>query len=327
MRSRTGLAILVLLLVMLGAVALWQRGQSTRWTRPGPATRSTEVTIAAGATLAAAARTLEKAGVIASTTRFLNDARAYGGKAPIKAGAYTVPARASESDVLAMLQAGRVVQRLVTIPEGMAAVLVRDRLMAQPLLSGPVALPAEGSVLPDSYSFERGEARSALLGQMQAAMTRALDAEWAKRTPASVVQSKRDAVILASIVEKETAKPAERAMVAAVYSNRLRTGMRLQADPTVIYPITKGRALGRRIRRSELDAVNGYNTYAKAGLPQGPIANPSRASIAAVLAPASTKALYFVADGSGGHVFADTLAQHNANVAKWYALRRQRGEM
>ena len=133
--------------------------------------------------------------------------------------------------------------------------------------------------------------------------------------------------MLASIVEKETGQPSERKLVAAVYSNRIRQGMLLQADPTVIYPLTKGRPLGRRILRSELDAKNGYNTYAEPGLPRGPIANPGRASIDAVLNPAASQALYFVADGSGGHVFANTLQQHNANVAKWYAIRRQRGEM
>jgi UPF0755 protein len=162
---------------------------------------------------------------------------------------------------------------------------------------------------------------------MQNAMTKELDRLWAKKAPHSVVNSKRDAIILASVVEKETGKPSERPMVAGVYSNRVRIGMKLDADPTVIYPITKGKPLGRRILRSELNADNGYNTYARAGLPAGPIANPGRESIAAVLNPAKTEALYFVADGTGGHVFANTLAEHNANVRKWYALRRQRGEM
>ena len=158
-------------------------------------------------------------------------------------------------------------------------------------------------------------------------MTRELARLWPTRKPSSVVRTPQEALTLASIVEKETGKASERRMVAGVYSNRVRIGMKLDADPTVIYPITKGRPLGRRIRRSELQAVNGYNTYAMAGLPVGPIANPGRESIAAVLDPADTRALYFVADGTGGHVFADTLAQHNANVAKWYALRRARGEM
>ena len=182
-------------------------------------------------------------------------------------------------------------------------------------------------MLPDGYSFEKGDTRAAVLVRMRAAMTKALAAEWTARKPTTVVKTPREALILASIVEKETALPAERRMVAAVYSNRLRTGMKLQADPTTIYPITQGKPLGRRIRKSELAAVNGYNTYAITGLPEGPICNPGRASIAAVLDPAQSKALYFVADGKGGHVFADTLAQHNANVQRYYALRRARGEM
>jgi len=142
-----------------------------------------------------------------------------------------------------------------------------------------------------------------------------------------VVVSPQAAVILASIVEKETGKPSERRMIAGVYANRLRRGMPLQADPTVIYPVTRGRPLGRRILRSELNANNGYNTYRLTGLPIGPIANPGRASIAAVLNPERTNALFFVADGEGGHIFADTLEQHNANVQRWYAIRRARGEM
>ena len=141
------------------------------------------------------------------------------------------------------------------------------------------------------------------------------------------MKTPQQALILASIVEKETGKAAERRTVAGVYSNRLRIGMKLDADPTVIYPITKGKPLGRRILKSELNAITGYNTYREVGLPLGPIANPGRASIAAVLDPAPTKALYFVADGTGGHVFAETLAEQNANVAKWFALRRQRGEI
>jgi UPF0755 protein len=199
--------------------------------------------------------------------------------------------------------------------------------MKAPTLTGDVPVPEEGSVLPDSYSFQRGESRAAVLARMQAAMTKTLDTLWSKKGPNSVVNSKREAVVLASIVEKETGKASERPMIAGVYSNRVRIGMKLDADPTVIYPITKGRPLGRRILRSELQANNGYNTYAMAGLPAGPIANPGKESIAAVLNPAKTEALYFVADGSGGHVFANTLAEHNANVQKWYALRRARGEM
>ena len=199
--------------------------------------------------------------------------------------------------------------------------------MKAPFLVGDIPVPAEGSILPDSYSYERGEKRSSVVKRMQTAMTKTLADLWAKRKPSSVVTSPEQAIILASIVEKETGVAAERRLVAGVYSNRVRIGMKLQADPTVIYPVSKGLPLGRRILKSELAASNGYNTYAMTGLPVGPIANPGKASIAAVLDPEPTRALYFVADGSGGHVFAETLAGHNANVEKWFALRKAKGEM
>jgi UPF0755 protein len=219
------------------------------------------------------------------------------------------------------------VQRLVTVTEGMPSIIIQEKLAANAYLTGPAPLPPEGSVLPDSYGYKRGETREAVVQRMQAAMTKTLDALWAKRKPTCLVNSKQEAVTLASIVEKETGKPSERRTIAGVYCNRLRIGMKLDADPTVIYPITKGKPLGRRIRRSELAADTGYNTYKKPGLPAGPIANPGRDSIAAVLDPAPTKAIYFVADGTGGHVFAETFAEHRANVEKWYAIRRARGEM
>ena len=297
------------------------------WTAEGPAKQPTPVLITEGSSLGSAASQLEKAGVLASAEGFRLQARVLGGDKPIQAGEYEIPAKSSPSQILGLLQSGKTLQRFVTVPEGLPSILVWERLMRAPTLIGTIPVPEEGSVLPDSYSYRRGEQRSAVLKRMQDAMTKELDALWAKRSPNSVVTSKRDAVILASVVEKETGKPSERRMVAGVYSNRLRQGIKLDADPTVIYPITKGKPLGRRIRRSELMANNGYNTYAMAGLPAGPIANPGRESIAAVLNPVQTQALYFVADGTGGHVFANTLAEHNANVQKWYALRRQRGEM
>ncbi|HEV2747793.1 MAG TPA: endolytic transglycosylase MltG [Allosphingosinicella sp.] len=314
---------LLLAALLLVAGAMFLRG----WTGPGPTAKPTPVVIERGSSLARAAATLEQAGVLASADRFLLQARILGGDAPIRAGEYAVPAKASPAAILELLQSGKTLQRFVVIPEGLPSILVHERLMRAPALTGAVPVPEEGSVLPDSYSYQRGESRSAVLKRMQQAMTKALDTLWARRKPHSAVASKRDAIILASVVEKETGKPSERRMVAGVYSNRLKQGMKLDADPTVIYPITKGKPLGRRILRSELNADNGYNTYARAGLPAGPIANPGRESIAAVLDPAPTRALYFVADGTGGHVFADSLAEHNANVRKWYALRRQRGEM
>jgi UPF0755 protein len=297
------------------------------WGGSGPAGKTLTVQVAEGSSLAAAARELETAGAITSASRFRMLARVFGSGEPIKAGEYRIPAHTSASDILKMLQGGKVLQRLVVVPEGYPSVMVHDALAKADGLTGTVPVPAEGSVLPDSYAFQRGDTRASVVARMQGAMRAYLAAAWKKRKPGIAVTTPEQAIVLASIVEKETGKPAERRMVAAVYGNRLKRGMPLQADPTVIYPITKGRPLGRRILRSELRAKNGYNTYAEAGLPVGPIANPGRASIDAVLDPAQSNALYFVADGTGGHVFADTLDQHNANVRKWYAIRRQRGEM
>ncbi len=297
------------------------------WTGAGPLTADKTVQIPNGVTMTAAAKQLEDEGVIKSAEAFLNRAKIFGGSEPIKAGEFLFPKGVSNSGVLKIMQGGIGQQRMITIPEGMPSILVYERLMAEPLLTGTIEIPAEGSVLPESYSFERGESRQAVLVRMQKGMTDTLAELWAKRSPNTVVQTPQEALALASIVEKETALDSERRTVAAVYSNRVRKGMMLQADPTTIYPITKGKPLGRRIRRSELNDVNDYNTYAKVGLPIGPIANPGRKSIEAVLNPNDSSALYFVADGKGGHIFANTLAEHNANVEKWYAIRRQRGEM
>lgn len=314
----------VLLILALVSAAFWA---AQLWGGAGPGTRNTTLTVAQGSTLTTAARELEKQGAIRDAGMFLTMARIFGDDTPIQAGEYRVPAKISQSDLLKMLQGGRTLQRFVMIPEGMPSILVHERLMAAEQLEGEVAVPVEGTVLPDSYAYNRGDTRQQVLDRMQNAMLEYLAKAWAKRKPGIAVANEREALILASIVEKETGKPEERRMVAGVYSNRLKRGMPLQADPTVIYPVTKGKPLGRRILRSELQDKNGYNTYASAGLPIGPIANPGRASIDAVLNPEQTNALYFVADGTGGHIFADTLEQHNANVQKWYALRRARGEM
>jgi UPF0755 protein len=316
-------------LVLIGLVALALGALVFARTLMGSATveKDTSFTIPAGASVAAVADKLEAEGLISSAPGFVLQARIFGSDAPIQAGEFLIEAGMSQREILAAFQSGDVIRRFVTIPEGMPSILVWERLMAEELLTGEVAVPPEGSILPDTYAFERGQSRKSLVEQMQAAMDRALAEEWAKRRPGIAVDTMRDALILAAIVEKETGKPEERRMVAGLYSNRVRTGMRLQADPTIIYPITKGKPLGRRIRQSEIAAVNGYNTYTRVGLPEGPITNPGRASIAAVLNPENTAALFMVADGTGGHWFADTLAEHNANVAKWYAIRRERGEM
>ena len=292
-----------------------------------PRGASVSLTVAKGASLAAVSSDLDTAGLVDSPRQFRLLARLLGSNARVKAGIYRLTPGDAWRHYLRILQDGRVQRFSLTIPEGTPSVLVVQRLQAELRLTGTIAVPVEGSVLPETYDFTPGEPRAKVLARMQKAMTKTLAELWSSRSPRSVVKTPEQAIILASIVEKETGKAAERRQVAGVYGNRLTRGIKLDADPTVIYPITRGRPLGRRIRRSELDADTGYNTYVKPGLPVGPIANPGRASIAAVLDPATTDALYFVADGSGGHVFAATLREHNANVAKWYALRRQRGEM
>ncbi|MBX9727392.1 MAG: endolytic transglycosylase MltG [Sphingopyxis sp.] len=293
----------------------------------GGAQRDTNFVIPEGASMTRAAQIMEEAGAVEDAGAFLRHARLFGSDEPIKPGEYEVKAGASAGDVLAMLQAGRTRQRFVTIPEGWPSILVWERLMANPHLTGEIPVPAEGSVLPDTYAISKGEPRAAVVARMQAAMDRAFAEAWAERSSRAVPQDRNQTITLASIIEKETSKAEERSTVAGVYTNRLRIGMRLQADPTIIYPITQGKPLGRRIRRSEIAAVNGYNTYSMAGLPVGPIANPGRESIRAALNPGETEYIYFVADGTGGHIFARTLAEHNANVERWFAIRRARGEM
>lgn len=289
--------------------------------------KDTAFIVPSGATLTAVANKLEDEGLITSADGFLLRAKLLGSSDPIQAGEFRLPAGIGQGGILDTFQHGEVIRRFVTIPEGMPSILVYEKLMAEPLLTGEIPVPEEGSVLPDTYAFERGEARTAVLARMRAAMRNYLAEAWPKRGKDIAVDTIEEAVTLASIVEKETALPKERRMVAGLYSNRVKEGMFLQADPTIIYPITKGKPLGRRIRQSEIAAINDYNTYSMAGLPKGPITNPGRESIAAVLNPAATDALYMVADGTGGHVFNSDYAAHQKAVDKWFAIRRARGEM
>ena len=318
-------------LLLFGAAGLVLAGLVTIyffWWAAGPKPGPHDVIVKEGATLGSVSRQLVEQGAIpgsADTYRLM--ARLFGSGDPIQAGEFRIPRGMSGASVLDLLQHGKPVQRLITVTEGMPSIIVEEKLAAIPYLTGTTPTIVEGTVLPDSYGYQRGESRASVVLRMQSAMTKTIDQLWPKRSTDCPIAMKEQAVILASIVEKETGKASERPMIAGVYCNRLRIGMKLDADPTVIYPVTKGKPLGRRILRSELNTDNGYNTYRRAGLPAGPIANPGKASIAAVLHPAPTKALYFVADGTGGHVFADTLEQHNANVAKWFAIRRQRGQM
>jgi len=316
------------LVIAAGVVLAALLGLYLLWWGPGPKRGPHDVIITEGATVGSIARKLEKEGAIPGTARtYYVMARLFGSHDPIQAGEFEIPKGMGGAAILDLLQHGKPVQRLITVTEGMPSIIVSEKLAGNRFLAGATPPIDEGSVLPDSYGYQRGETRASLVTRMQNAMDKTVGELWPKRSTDCPLATPEQAVILASIVEKETGKASERPMIAGVYCNRLRIGMKLDADPTVIYPVTKGKPLGRRILKSELSAENGYNTYRRPGLPEGPISNPGKASIEAVLHPAKTKALYFVADGTGGHVFADTLAEHQANVAKWYAIRRERGQM
>ena len=322
--KKFGCVVAAILAAVLAIGAIWF---AAGWWGASEIEEDSAFIVPSGASLTSVAHKLDDEGMIASARAFLIRAKILGGGAPVQAGEFMLPAGTSPAGILDTLQNGQPIRRMVTIPEGMPSIMVHERLMAEPLLTGEIPVPEEGSVLPDTYDFERGEDRAKVLARMQAAMRNFLAETWPKRKPGIAVDTVEEALALASIVEKETGVARERRMVAGLYSNRLKDGMLLQADPTIIYPITRGKPLGRRIRQSEIAAVNDYNTYSMTGLPKGPITNPGRKSIEAVLDPAQTSARYMVADGTGGHAFAETLDEHNANVEKWFAIRRERGEM
>jgi UPF0755 protein len=314
---------LLILGVVLGTGVAWAWFQ---FTAPGPLTAKKVVQLPKAADRAQIATALQDQGVISDARIFsgiaaLNELR----HAKLKPGEYEFPIGATMEDVLAMLTRGAFLTYKVTIPEGWTSQMVVSRLNEQDELDGTIAqVPPEGSLLPETYIVFRGYPRDKLLADMTAAQTKLLDQEWAKHDAASPIHTKQDLVTLASIVEKETGVPEERPMVAAVFINRLNQKMRLQSDPTIIYGLVGGKGkLDHPITRDELDQQTPYNTYQIDGLPPGPIANPGKAAIEAVIAPANTNALYFVANGTGGHAFASTLEEHNANVKKW---RAQNGE-
>ncbi|KQW79795.1 endolytic transglycosylase MltG [Brevundimonas sp. Root1279] len=295
---------------------------------PGPTAREGDVTIVtlpSGAGVSAIAANLKAAGVIRSTDMFKAAVAVTGADRRLRAGEYEVPSKASLRSVISLLVDGKVVRHYVTLPEGWSSAQAVDILMAQPILTGEIPeVPEEGSLWPDTYEISRGETRASVIARMTTAQETNLAQLWERRSPRSVVRSPEEALILASIVEKETGIAAERPRVAAVFSNRLRTGMRLESDPTIVYGITQGRPLGRGIRRSELDRQTAWNTYQIDGLPPTPIANPGREALAAVLSPPTTDELFFVADGTGGHVFARTYDEHLLNVARWREIERRK---
>ena len=320
----SGFAVLGLAVMLLGLWAVWTyRG-------PGPEATAGEISsvvLRRGAGLNEIASSLERAGVIRSGATFKAAAQVTGVARDLKAGEYEFASGASMARVLDDIRAGRVVRHQVTIPEGATSEMVIEMLNAEEALTGLAPTPPEGTVLPETYDFQRGEDRAAVLQRMMDARDKLLAALWAQRQPGLPVTTPEEAVILASIVEKETGVASERPQVASVFTNRLRKGMRLESDPTIIYYITKGKPLGRRILKSELEnPANTYNTYIIDSLPPTPIANPGRAALAAVLDPPPSEYLFFVADGTGGHAFAVTYEDHKRNVAKWREYRARTGK-
>ncbi len=292
------------------------------FTAPGPLTTSKIVEISKGQDRSTIAVALQDAGIISDARIFSAAAAVQGLRgSKLKAGEYEFPARATMQDVLIIITSGRYLTYKLTIPEGWTSQMVVAKLQTQEQLVGEVTIePVEGSILPDTYVFRRGLSRQKLIEDMQAAETKLIDELWAKRPATTILKSKEELLTLASIVEKETGVAEERPQVASVFLNRLKLGMRLQSDPTIIYGIVGGKGkLDRPLTRADIDAVTPYNTYQIPALPPGPIANPGRAALEAVLNPATTEYLYFVADGTGGHAFAATLDEHNANVKKWRA--------
>ena len=295
--------------------------------RPGPAGEEVTVILPRGAGVAQIAGHLAEARVIRQPLMFRLAVRVLGRDRELKAGEYAFPAQVTPRGVIGMLASGETVARRLTVAEGLTVAEIFRLLEEAEALTGPLPeAPREGSLLPETYFYAYGDSRTGMVKRMQQAMRRTLDELWAERNPDLPFASPEEVLVLASIVDKETALESERDKVAAVFVNRLRRNMRLQSDPTVIYHLTGGDGrLGRPLRRSDLAENGPYNTYQVDGLPPGPIANPGRDALAAVIGPADVDYLYFVADGTGGHVFARTLDEHNRNVARW--RRIQRGEV
>ncbi len=310
-------------LLIAGLVALLLVGLGWRFVR-APEGGPRDVVIPPKSGVVRVATLLDRGRVIRSQTLFVVAAELTGAASRLQAGEYVFPKNTSLFRVLRMIEKGEVVRRFVTIPEGMTSRAAAAVIDATPSLTGETPVAPEGALLPETYAVDRGESRGHVVARMRAARDALLKRLWETRASGLPYATPEEAVTLASIVEKETAKPDERPRVAAVFIHRLQKGIRLESDPTVIYPITGGAPLGHGLRVSELQRDTPYNTYLHAGLPPTPIANPGRASLEAALQPAKTDDLYFVADGTGGHVFSADFATHLKNVARWRAIEKAR---
>ncbi len=322
---RSALRLLLLVVVLVGGTAAlfawnWWQGADS----PGPLTQPQTVVIERGTGPRVIADTLVLNGVVDDRLLFLAVLKVRELGTRLKAGEYGFDAGQSINAVIQQIVAGRTVVRKLTLPEGLTSFEIAELLNGIDGMDGKAHVAPEGSMLPETYHFQLGDPRQQIIRRSRIAMRDTLRELWPQRQKDLPLETPDEAVILASIVEKETGVASERPRVAAVFINRLRKGMRLQSDPTVIYAVTNGEAaLGRAISRADLNFDSPYNTYRNGGLPPGPIANPGRASIEAVLNPADTNDLYFVADGTGGHAFSRTLKEHNRNVRRWRELRRQ----
>jgi len=318
------ITILVVVVLAAGAAVIYGK---RAFDAPGPFVEARTFFVKPNWGVGVIAAQLEQQGFISNSLVFRAGVRAYGDGETLKAGEYEIPAHASMRDVMALLQSGKSIMHSLTIPEGLTVQQALRRIAEHEALSGemPDEIPPEGSLAADTQRFTRGFPRKEVIARMQEQQKALVEEIWAKRAPDLPIADINEFVTLASIVEKETGIDGERPRVAAVFINRLRKKMRLQSDPTIIYGLFggAGKPADRPIYQSDIEKQTPYNTYIIRGLPPGPIANPGRAALEAVANPADTNDLYFVADGTGGHVFATTLEEHNRNVAKYRALMKQ----
>ena len=321
--AANALTFLIIALVLIFGLVVW--GQNT-FRGPGPLSEPLIVEVERGAGLSSVTEQLAEAGAIENATLFRVAARYTEMDGGLRFGEYEIPAGASMEEILQLLNRGSNIVRQVIVPEGFTSWQVVELLKARPELTGDIAaVPPEGSLAPAGYDFQRGDSRQSILDRMTVRQQEIVAEAWEGRAADLPLVSPEELLILASIIEKETGVAEERGVVAGVFANRLERGMRLQTDPTVIYGITLGEGtLGRGLRASELATATPYNTYVIPGLPPTPIANPGREAIIAAANPDATDYVYFVADGTGGHAFAEDLAQHNANVAQWRRIEAER---